>query len=139
MQVHHQNYKKHLRQAFVADCVAVFSAALILALFSWTLTLSFLMGALVLLLANTVFFYRLFFSAHTQTHYAPFSIIKRFYLGALFKWLVLFTGCYLVFKFGFEKFNLSIWPFLLSFILITTVFYLSLLTQAFSKGRAHLV
>lgn len=128
MQSNQRNHKMHLIQALLAGCAAVFLTALILAFFSWNLVLSFLAGALVLMLGHTFFFVRFFFSKN----YKASSVINRFYTGALIKWLVLILGCVLAFKF-----NLALWPFVLSFIVITSVFYLVLFLQAYYSKTSN--
>jgi len=122
MQSNQRNYKTHFTQAFLAGCAVVFLTALILAFFSWTFVLSFLAGAVVLMLAHTLFFFRFFFSKNYQAH----AVTKRFYTGALIKWLVLILGCALAFKF-----NLALWPFVLAFVLVMVTFYLTLFLRAY--------
>ncbi len=122
MQSNQRNYKTHFTQAFLAGCAVAFIATLILAFFSRTLAWSFLAGSVVLMLAHSLFFFRFFLSKNYQAH----SVIKRFYTGALIKWLVLILGCYFAFKF-----NLALWPFVLAFVLIMVTFYLTLFLRAY--------
>ncbi len=122
--------RKNLVQAFFIQCLAAVFVAGILCFFSGLLVISFLAGVCILLLGNLIFFLRLFFSSNPSHRYSPTHLISRFYTGALFKWLILFLGCYVAFKLG-----LVLWAFVLGFILVLGVFYTVILFSSVLSGR----
>lgn len=129
--------RKSLLWAFLGQLVMVLMAGVFFCFFSGMILASFLIGALILMLANFAFFLRFFFmtsnSNQPQQHYAGSNTLRRFYWGALLKWAVLIIGFYLAFKF-----NLILWAFVVGLAWVLMSFYASIFFSGLIRRRLWL-
>jgi len=118
--------------AFKTQGAALAAALIILpilfffSVLSGLLIFSVLTGAILIFLAQFLFFSCLFFSQK----YRSSAVISRFYFGGLAKWLFLILGFYLAFKFG-----LIFWGLAIGLGLMLFIFFAVLLIQNSLSSR----